>query len=180
VRIVELLARRVTSVLQNSYDSATGLLTRPAFEKRALAAMAGCGPQTGHCAIYIDIDRLHVLNENHGMYVGDDVIVSIADTIRRRMAPRMRAARISGDRFAVFLSDCTLHAATRPSETLRDGISRLRHVIDDKHLDVSASFGSASVEPAKNPLAHALDDFGRGLRTRPCAWPAPSARTGPA
>ncbi len=156
VRIVELLARRVTSVLQNSYDSATGLLTRPAFEKRALAAMAGCEPQTGHCVIYIDIDRLHVLNENHGMHVGDDVIVRIADTIRRSMAPRMLAARISGDRFAVFLSDCTLRAAVQLSETLRDGISRLGHVVDDKHLDVSASFGVASVEPAKNPLAHAL------------------------
>lgn len=156
VRIVELLARRVASVLQNSYDSATGLLTRPAFEKRVAASMAASEPQAGHCVIYIDIDRLHVLNENHGMHVGDEVITRLADTIRRSMAPRMLAARISGDRFAVFVGDCSLRSATQLSETLRDGISRLGHVVDGKQLDVSASFGVASVTPAKNPLAHAL------------------------
>jgi diguanylate cyclase (GGDEF)-like protein len=156
VRIVELLARRVASVLQNSYDSATGLLTRPAFEKRVFAAMAASEPHAGHCVIYIDIDRLHVLNENHGMHVGDEVIARLADTIRRSMAPRMLAARISGDRFAVFIGDCSLQSATQLSESLRDGISRLGHVVDGKHLDISASFGVASVTPAKNPLAHAL------------------------
>ncbi|MEQ1579146.1 MAG: diguanylate cyclase [Steroidobacteraceae bacterium] len=78
-------------MLQNSYDAATGLLTRPAFEKRVIAAMAGAEPQAGHCVIYVDIDRLHVLNENHGMHVGGEVIARIADTIRRSMAPRMLA-----------------------------------------------------------------------------------------
>ncbi len=156
VHIVELLARRVASVLQSSYDTATGLLTRSAFEKRTLAAMAGSERHAGHCVIYIDIARLHVLNEHHGMHVGDEVIVRIAETIRRSMAPRMLAARISGDRFAVFVGDCSLRSATQLSETLRDAISRLGHVVDGKPLDISASFGVASITPAKNPLAHAL------------------------
>ena len=39
VRIVEMLARRIAYVLQNAYDPATGLLTRPAFEQRALAVL---------------------------------------------------------------------------------------------------------------------------------------------
>jgi len=156
IRIVELLARRVAAVLQNSYDAATGLLTRPAFEKRVAAAMAGEEPPAGRCVIYIDIDRLHVLNENHGMHVGDEVIVRFADAIRRCMAPGMLAARISGDRFAVFIGDCSLSSAVQLAETLRDGVSRLGHVVDGKQLDVSASFGAASVTPARNPLAHAL------------------------
>jgi len=39
VRIVELLARRVAFILLNAYDPTTGLLTRPAFEKRAHAVL---------------------------------------------------------------------------------------------------------------------------------------------
>jgi diguanylate cyclase (GGDEF)-like protein len=156
VRIVELLARRIAYVLQNSYDLATGMLTRPAFEKRALSALKASDSHVAHSVIYIDIDRLHVLNENHGMHVGDEVIARLADTIRRSMAPRMLAARISGDRFAVFISDCSLNAASQLAETLRDSIQRLGHVVDAKPIDVSASFGVASVTPAKNPLAHAL------------------------
>ena len=43
VRIVELLARRVAYILLNAYDPATGLLTRPAFEKRAQALLGQDG-----------------------------------------------------------------------------------------------------------------------------------------
>ncbi len=156
VRIVELLTRRVAYVLQSSYDTATGLLTRPAFEKRALAALAASEPHASHSVVYVDIDRLHVLNENHGMHVGDEVIVRLADTIRRSMAPRMLAARISGDRFAVFLPDCPLQAASQLADVLRDNVLRLGYAVESKQIDVSASFGVASVTPAKNPLAHAL------------------------
>ena len=35
--------------------------------------------QKGNCVIYVDIDRLHVLNENLGMHVGDSVIVRVAE-----------------------------------------------------------------------------------------------------
>lgn len=156
VRIVELLTRRVAYVLQSSYDTATGLLTRPAFEKRALAALAASEPHASHSVVYVDIDRLHVLNENHGMHVGDEVIVRLADTIRRSMAPRMLAARMSGDRFAIFLPDCALQAASQLADVLHDNVLRLGYVVESRQIDVSASFGVASVTPAKNPLAHAL------------------------
>ena len=33
----------------------------------------------------LDIDRLHVLNENLGMHVGDEVIVRVAEVIRRNL-----------------------------------------------------------------------------------------------
>jgi hypothetical protein len=50
VRIVELLARRVAWILMNAYDPATGLLTRPAFEKRAQALIEQSGGS--HCVVY--------------------------------------------------------------------------------------------------------------------------------
>ncbi len=80
VRIVELLGRRVAYILMNSYDPTTGLLTRPAFEKRANAVLTPQTLQKDNCVIYVDIDRLHVLNENLGMHVGDSVIVRVAES----------------------------------------------------------------------------------------------------
>jgi diguanylate cyclase (GGDEF)-like protein len=155
VRIVELLARRVAFILMNAYDPTTGLLTRPAFEKRAHAVLAG-GHGGGSCVIYADIDRLHVLNENLGMHVGDEIIVRVAEAIRRSVTPRMLAARISGDRFALMLPDATVDQAQDLAERLRDALERLAFVRDRQTVDITASFGIAAVLGGNHPLSHAL------------------------
>jgi diguanylate cyclase (GGDEF)-like protein len=156
VRIVELLARRVAYILLNAYDPATGLLTRLAFEKRAQALLGQDGALGNHSVIYADIDRLHVLNENLGMHVGDEVIVRVAELIRRHQTPRMLASRISGDRFALFATDSSLDAAQTIAESLRDALANLDFVAGSRKVDVSASFGVARVMDGKHPLSHAL------------------------
>src|SRR5262249_18275729 len=97
VRVAERLARRISYVVQNAYDAGRGLLTRPAFEQRALATLATAGDRLQHCVVYADVDRLHVVNENHGMHVGDEVITRIAAEIHARLPPAVSAAHISGD-----------------------------------------------------------------------------------
>jgi len=156
VRLVELLARRVAYILMNAYDPATGLLTRPAFEKRTQAQLSPEAMAGNNCVIYVDIDRLHVLNENLGMHVGDEVIQRVADVIRRNLTPRMLAARISGDRFALFVAEASLDTAREIAENLRDGLDRLEFVAGTQTVDVSASFGVARVAESKHPLSHAL------------------------
>ena len=156
VRIVELLARRVAYVLLNAYDPASGLLTRPAFEKRAQVLLTSAAMQGSHCVVYADLDRMHVLNENLGMHVGDEVIVRVAEVIRRNLAPRMLASRISGDRFALFVPDATLETAQQVAESLREGLGRLDFVARKGAVEVTASFGVARIVDGKHPLSHAL------------------------
>jgi len=156
IRITELLSRRIAYVLQSAYDVATGLLTRPALEKRVSAALSGSAANAAHSVIYVDIDRLHVLNENHGMHVGDDVIVHIGETLRDGVTPRMAAARISGDRFAIFLPDGGLDAAQQVAWGLCRNLEQVGFRLDNKRIDISASFGVARVTASKHPLSHAL------------------------
>ena len=156
VRIVELLARRAAHILLNAYDPATGLLTRPAFEKRAQAAMRTEAQASENCVIYVDIDRLHVLNENLGLHVGDEVIVRVAEVIRRALAPRMLASRISGDRFAVLMGEAPLDRGREFAEMLCEQLGALDFIAGGKAVEVSASFGVARVGDGKQPLAHAL------------------------
>jgi diguanylate cyclase (GGDEF)-like protein len=140
----------------NAYDPVTGLLTRPAFEKRAQTLLTPEALKGNQCVVYIDIDRLHVLNENLGMHVGDEMILRVAEVIRRQLAPRMLAARISGDRFALFVGDANLDTAQSVAENLREGIDKLEFVAGHERVDVSASFGVARVSDSKHPLSHAL------------------------
>ena len=172
VRIVELLARRVGYILLNAYDPITGLLTRPAFEKRAQGAMTPASLQnSANCVIYVDIDRLHVLNENLGMHVGDDVIIRVADVIRRSLTPRMLAARISGDRFAIFMPEVSAEVAQEAAENMRSGFEKLSFVRERQTVDVSASFGVAVVSGGRTP-AVACAGLGRDrLQGGQGPWP---------
>ncbi len=156
VRIVEMMARRMSYVLLNAYDTTTGLLTRAAFEQRALAALGMGGVKTEHCVAYADVDRLHVVNENHGMHAGDEVIARIAEGIRTNLRTNMTASRISGDRFALFFADTSLDAAEQFLAELCTRIANIEHRHDGKKLDLSFSVGVARVPDTKYPLSHAL------------------------
>jgi diguanylate cyclase (GGDEF)-like protein len=156
VRIVELLSRRVAYILLNSYDPATGLLTRPAFEKRTQAALTPELQKKDNCVIYVDIDRLHLLNENLGMHVGDSVIVRIAEVIRQSLSPRMLASRISGDRFAIFVPESSVDTTHGIADNLRRAFEQLGFPGERQQVDVTASFGVASLGEGENGLAHAL------------------------
>ena len=156
VRIIEILARRVAHTVQGVYEPATGLLTRAAFEQRALALLAESQSGTEHCVAYADVDRLHVVNENHGMHVGDEVLASIAETLRGNLAANVSAARISGDRFALFFANTNVEHAAAYADSLCNTVSQLRLRYDDRDVEPSISIGLAEVPNTRYPLSQAL------------------------
>ncbi|MGC3981507.1 MAG: sensor domain-containing phosphodiesterase [Steroidobacteraceae bacterium] len=154
IHLVEMLARRIAQILLHAYDVNTGLLTRPALEKRAANALAQ--RNESHHVIYVDIDRLHVLNEIYGMHIGDEVIARVAAVLRAATSTRVSAAKISGDRFALFLQQTKMADATALAESLCSSITGMHYTLGTKAVEVSASFGVAPVQPTEHPLSHAL------------------------
>ena len=159
VRIVELLARRVAYILLNAYDPTTGLLTRPAFEKRAQLLLTPQALAGNNGVIYIDIDRLHVLNENLGMHVGDEVIVRVAEVIRRNLTPA--------------------HAG---GAHLRGSLRRLRHRRVGRRCADHRREPARRPRPARvrgrQPAGRGLGQLRRGARRRQQASAVPRARRG--
>ncbi len=155
-RLTELLAQRVATVIAGSYDSLTGLLNRPAFEHRVQSTLRQSGStQRWWSALAIDTNRMHVINDNYGMHVGDKVISQLGELIRNRLPPGALAARISGDRYAVLLP-IGLDNAASFAESLRQGAELLGASIADGTLVVSISIGVAAIEPRAQEFTHAF------------------------
>ncbi len=154
-RLVELLARRVSTNIESSYDSLSGLLTRTTLEQRARAALAEPGRHAGWSVLYIDCDQLHLINENFGMHVGDGVLAQLGELIRNRLPPGGLGARISGDRFALVVP-LRREAAGEFSEALRIGAEQLGNLQPSARLQVSISIGVAEVERDAEQIVHAL------------------------
>jgi len=155
-RLCELLARRVASIVAHSYDALTGLLTRPAFEQRVRAALQQvASAESWWSALYVDINRLHVVNDNYGMHVGDRLISRLGELLRGRLPPGALAARISGDRFAILLQ-AGLNDAAKFAEALRVGAEELTSALGDGKMQVSISVGVSAVEPRTQEFVHAF------------------------
>jgi Amt family ammonium transporter len=100
---------------------------------------------------------MHVVNDNFGMHVGDEVLVKVAEVLRRKPRPGALAARIAGDRFAVFLPDCPLDVAQQIGDMLRRQCAELTYARGDGTVQVSVSLGVAELpEESRNRLAHGL------------------------
>lgn len=154
-RLVEMLARRASANIDASYDALSGLLTRPALEQRARAAVAEGGDKRTWSALYIDCDQLHVVNENFGMHVGDQVLAQIGELVRLRLPPGGMGSRISGDRFALVLP-LKREEATEFGDQLRLGAEQLGTLSPNARLHVSVTVGVAQLERGADAFAHAL------------------------
>jgi diguanylate cyclase (GGDEF)-like protein len=156
-RLVELLARKTTTALSNNFDSLTALLTRSAFETQVRGQLAARRQPAPECVLYLDVDRMHVVNDNFGMHVGDELLGKVAEVLRRKPRPGALAARIAGDRFAVFLPDCTLEFAHQIGDMVRRQCAGLTYARADGTVQVSVSMGVAELpEGSRNRLAHGL------------------------
>jgi diguanylate cyclase (GGDEF)-like protein len=155
-RLAELLAKKVTVIIQAQYDASTGLMTRPAFERQAASLLASTAEPEQHCILYLDIDRLHVINETFGMHVGDEVIASVAECMARCVVPPALSARISGDRLAALIPNAGMAAATAIAENIRAAAAAILPRAGQGSFEVSACIGVAPVGRSGNALAHAL------------------------
>jgi len=156
VHLADLLARRVAASIETSYDTLSGLLTRAALEQRVkLMFVEGESRGQRWSLLYVDIDELHVINENFGMHVGDQAIAQIGDLLRKHLPPNSVAARISGDRFAVVMPS-EIDEAAMFGEGLREGVTRLHTVGVDARFRLSISLGVT-------PFSGRDADLGRSL-----------------
>jgi len=155
-RIAELLAKRATFVIQSHYDQSTGLMTRHAFERQAKYLFSSETCAKCQSILYLDIDRLHVINETFGMHVGDEVISGVAECLGRILPPGALSARISGDRLAALLPDVNLTAANELAERIRAAAAGIVPRAGKAAFEVSVSIGVAPVSRGDSSVAHAL------------------------
>jgi diguanylate cyclase (GGDEF)-like protein len=163
---LESFARKAAQIIRSSFDPLTGLLTAAAFRAQAEAKLSNPDRRQGaYGLLHVDIDQLNVVNENHGMHVGDEVIQGVANLLSRRARESTLVARVGGDRFSMFVPGCGIEPAARIAEELRSAAIRLSGARGDKPLLVSLSIGVARLGDPDRSLEHAMADAELACRT---------------
>lgn len=129
---------------QASHDLLTNLPNRMQFHERLLESLIKASQNKRLLAVcFLDLDRFKTINETLGHQVGDKLLQSVAQRLKRCMHSSDIVARWGGDEFTLLLSEIndTQDAASIAEEILK--ALKPAFLIDNHLLHISASIGIA-------------------------------------
>lgn len=147
-------------------DSLTGLTNR----RGAITRLRAMITQPLTLSI-LDIDHFKQVNDTYGHAVGDDILVQLAQRLRRALPPEALVARIGGEEFLVARPlapaqpDNSSQNALQQAQQLRQSIAGLAFdIAEDEAINITVSLGLAllSNAPCSSDLA-SLDETLDGL-----------------
>ena len=145
-RIAEMITRRATRLVEESYDLLTGIINRREFDARLKSTLAN--PSGRHALLYLDIDQLHVINDTFGHPSGDEVIVRMASILQDLMSTDDIIGRLGGDDFAVLLPHSRVESACELAEKMCAAARDLHYVRGEKSVRMSLSIGVVAANGA--------------------------------
>jgi diguanylate cyclase (GGDEF)-like protein len=152
------IADKAAKLVERSYDSLTGLLSRWELEHRIDALLVRCREleEAEHVVLSIDVDELRILNETLGTEAGDAVLRAVARHLVSQERPGRLIARLDGDDFALLLENCSLASGRAIAEDLCASIRRLPLCVDDQAAAITVSIGAAFISPELEDAAAVL------------------------
>ncbi len=99
-------------------DPLTRLMTQDAF-CQAVEARLQADPDGSYSVVYIDFRHFKVINELFSRAKGDDLLLCIADVLRRTVAAPGFSCRIASDHFALFL-----HTGSHDVDRILEAVSQ--------------------------------------------------------
>lgn len=132
-------------------DPLTELPNRRAFDAE-IGEQFGISRQTGKpvCVTMIDVDHFKKFNDTYGHQAGDEVLVGVADVLRRHAGDQGMAARYGGEEFVLILPGNTIDEAETRVEQIRQAIADLRFSFSEDEVGVTASLGIAQLLGGEN------------------------------
>jgi diguanylate cyclase (GGDEF)-like protein len=158
--LVATRARVVELEAHAHHDPLTGLLNRRGFERELFRAAAHRPRYGGPLVlVYLDLDDLKPVNDQHGHAAGDVVLQAVAAVLRRHVRASDLLARLGGDEFAVLLWNLADADAAAKAAALEAMIAATRVPWGEVEIAVGASAGTASLaDPADAAAALARAD----------------------
>jgi len=94
----------------------------------------------------VDIDNFKTINDNHGHPFGDQIIQSVADSLRASLRPSDAIGRYGGDEFLVILENCPHKRAEELGQRILTHIHGLTFISKGEKVNCSISIGLASTD----------------------------------
>ena len=156
-RFMAHIARQVEYVIEQSFDSKTGLMNRAGFEAQLYeSSKTLSGSDDTHQLIYLDLDNLQLVNDTFDRGAGDEVIVSFARLLGEGLSRNAVVSRLAGDEFCILLTHAKSDKAVELAQAIREKGQALRYLKGDKSLQVTMSIGIAEQNSQTGDVSQVL------------------------
>lgn len=129
-------------------DFLTGVGNRRAMERKLAEYAQERRPQLESSLLLLDLDHFKQVNDQYGHAAGDQVLVRLAELMRRHTRSSDRIFRYGGEEFAILASGAGLSAAARLAEGLRAAVAAA--TLLEGH-PITISIGVAYMDTAHEP-----------------------------
>ncbi len=138
-------------------DELTGLYNRRRFNRHldeiVLSSRSG---HHAHALFFIDIDHFKAINDSCGHQCGDQLLIQVADLLRKHTRKQDVLARLGGDEFGLILHSCSAEEARRVGEKLLQALGRYRFSWEGRYFSISASIGYTLIDSGTRMNAEEL------------------------
>ena len=156
-RFMSHIVRKVEYVIEKSFDSMTGLMSRAGFEAQLHESWKTLeSSNLSHQLIYLDLDNLQLVNDTFGRKAGDEVIMQFARYLEEDLPKSAVVSRLTGDDFCILLTDADDDVAMEYAVAIRKKGESLRYLEGDKSLQVTISIGIARFSKESGDEGNAL------------------------
>ena len=126
----------------SQHDVLTGLANRKRLDRNVNESIRGGADEGRGALLLLDLDRFKQVNDTLGHQAGDELLVQVAERLRRHVRERDLVARLGGDEFAVWLDGGDRRLAREVADRIRQEIER-PFELSTMVVDVGASVGIA-------------------------------------
>ena len=156
-RFMAHIVRKVEYVIEQSFDTMTGLMNRAGFEAQLHeSAKSLQGSDEAHQLIYFDLDNLQLVNDTFGRAAGDAVLIRFARLLEEDLTRNAVVSRLTGDDFCILLTQADSDGATELAQEVRERGKILRYLEGDKSLQVTMSVGIAEFSSRNSDIGRVL------------------------
>jgi len=144
---IEILKRRRTQkkLLHMAWhDTLTDLPNRALFMKKLTRALerAKERPDRQFAVLFLDCDRFKVVNDSLGHFVGDALLVAVADRLRSCIPSSYTVARLGGDEFTILLESIQSRDETmKIADLILNRLAAPFDLFDQYEVFINASIG---------------------------------------
>jgi diguanylate cyclase (GGDEF)-like protein len=98
----------------------------------------------------VDIDRFKTVNDQHGHGIGDEVLLAVAEIIKKAVGKKGNAYRYGGEEIAILVTNYANEEGLALGERIREAVESA--VVSGRRLKVTVSVGMATApDSASNP-----------------------------
>jgi diguanylate cyclase (GGDEF)-like protein len=163
--------RRVSELIELAdQDPLIEIMNRRAFIRELSRVMASVERYDFEAnLVYVDLNGLKVINDNHGHAAGDAVLKHVGETIGSQIRQTDAVGRLGGDEFGIILTHTSKEFSELKIDQLARAISAKPMIWKNCALSISISYGvfplvkGQAVEEALHNADRAMYEYKRAI-----------------